>query len=134
MMDIPLQGHYVYNGKWHPKMDTVLANTILRLKEEMGWKQHEFPSYFLMVLALCYRTFKEVVAHKGMCWDRRDEFILATDCVWTRILKDNAFTAAYYYHDELEYNLAFTAAYYYHDELGHFLNRHRPRWEALYSV
>ncbi|KAL1540577.1 hypothetical protein AAHA92_24912 [Salvia divinorum] len=29
---------------------------------------------------------------------------LAADCVWMRILKDNAFAAAYYYHDEPEYN------------------------------
>ncbi|KAL1559486.1 hypothetical protein AAHA92_09823 [Salvia divinorum] len=28
----------------------------------------------------------------------------ATDCVWTKILKNNAFAGAYYHHDEPQYS------------------------------
>ncbi|KAL1545930.1 hypothetical protein AAHA92_22598 [Salvia divinorum] len=127
-MNIPLQSHFLYNGKWCADIDKVLVDTITKLKGDTGWAEHEFPSYFLLtaaseieaklavhfseselairmrLLALRYQTFKEVVRTKGTFWDMPFKCVIAADCVWKKILKNNAFAAAYYYHDEPEYS------------------------------
>ncbi|KAL1536239.1 hypothetical protein AAHA92_28921 [Salvia divinorum] len=110
-MNIPLQSHFLYNGKWCADIDKVLVDTITKLKGDTGWAEHEFPSYFLLtaaseieaklavhfseselairmrLLALRYRTFKEVVRTKGTFWDMPFKCVIAADCVWKKILK-----------------------------------------------
>ncbi|KAL1567603.1 hypothetical protein AAHA92_03066 [Salvia divinorum] len=127
-MNIPLQPHFLYKENWTLEIDTILVDTIIRLKEETGWTLQEFPNYFLMtatreikaklavhfneaelrarlkVLCLRYRTFKEVLRHKGTYWDMDAKCVDAADCVWTKILKNNAFAGAYYHQDEPQYS------------------------------
>ncbi|KAL1544125.1 hypothetical protein AAHA92_21020 [Salvia divinorum] len=126
-MNIPHQAWFLYKGKWFSKIDTILVDTIIRLKGETGWILKEFPSYFLSTSAkeinsksvvqftevelatrieamhVRYWTFKEVLGQEGAYWDFSSKCVIADDCVWKKICKKNTFACAYYYHNEPQY-------------------------------
>ncbi|KAG6401356.1 hypothetical protein SASPL_138210 [Salvia splendens] len=56
------------------------------------------------IMSIRYRTFKEVVNHPGMYWDKREICIFADGCVWTKFLLKHPFAAAYHYYDKPEYS------------------------------
>ncbi|KAL1549200.1 hypothetical protein AAHA92_17332 [Salvia divinorum] len=89
----------------------------------MSWTLQEFPNNFFMTVAQeieaklavhfteakllkvrAYaieplRRFSVIRAHTGICMQS-----VSADCVWTKILKNNAFAGAYYYHDKPQYS------------------------------
>ncbi|KAL1563824.1 hypothetical protein AAHA92_06247 [Salvia divinorum] len=114
-MNIPPQEMFLYKGKWTLKIETILVDTIIRLKEETGWVLKEFPSYFMLtagkeiesmtavlftveevavrveMLLLRYPTFKKLVTQDGVHWDLPTKCVIAAECVWKKICKKNAF-------------------------------------------
>lgn len=99
VLNVPLQSHFLYNGKCNSKVDAKLIGTILSYKAEMEWKGVEFPTFFLIaaareihdmcglvfnlpelvtrvrVLMMRYHTFKEVI-------DSIEGHILWTMLIW----------------------------------------------------
>ena len=89
VLDVPLQSHFLYNGKWNAKVDAKLLDSLLDLKAELGWEEDDTPTFFLMAAAreihnmcgavfnvpelethvklfmLRYQTFNEVITSKG---------------------------------------------------------------------
>ncbi|KAG6387261.1 hypothetical protein SASPL_152448 [Salvia splendens] len=128
VLNVLLQSHFLYNGKWSSKVDAKLIDTIVNLRLETGWKEEEILTFFLMtaareihnmcgmvfnvpelvtsirLLAMRYQTFKEVINSKGTYWDRAEHFVHATDSIWVDIIEKNPFAVAYYYHDDPKYN------------------------------
>ncbi|KAL1558481.1 hypothetical protein AAHA92_08940 [Salvia divinorum] len=104
-MNFPLRYMFFYKGKWTPEMDTILVDTLLRLKGETGWILEEFPSYFLLIagkeieekehmllydielsnrveaLHTRYRTFKDLWRVRGAYWDFRTKSVIAPEAV-----------------------------------------------------
>ncbi|KAL1546014.1 hypothetical protein AAHA92_22673 [Salvia divinorum] len=127
-MDIPLQEAYFYSGKWNHEMDTILVDTIMRMKGEMQWVLKVFPCYFHMIAAdqiqektavvlteddisdrlevlhCRFRTFKNMVRETGVVWDLPSERVIAADYVWEKIFAKTTFARAYYYKHEPLYS------------------------------
>ncbi|KAL1549623.1 hypothetical protein AAHA92_17703 [Salvia divinorum] len=127
-MNIPLQLCFLYKKCWTPEIDTVLVDTIVRLKDQTKWVLTEFPNYFFFTAAkeiknlrgtcftedelrkrvkfmqVRYQTFKEIINHEGAFWDMPSKSVIVADDVWIKIFKKNAFAAAYYYNHEPLYN------------------------------
>ncbi|KAG6396875.1 hypothetical protein SASPL_143033 [Salvia splendens] len=123
-MNIPPQASFLYNGAWSPETDTILVDTLLRLKREMGWVLKEFPIYFLITagreiekrfgvrfleeelsarvqaLHTRYLTFKEVVRQPGARWDFPTKSVTAPENVWQKLCTRNPFALAYYHEEE----------------------------------
>ncbi|KAG6382445.1 hypothetical protein SASPL_157886 [Salvia splendens] len=117
VLNVPLQSHFLYNGKWSSKVDAKLIDTIVNLRLETGWKDEEIPTFFHMavareihntrgkvfnvpelvtcvrLLAMCYQTFKEVINSKGTYWDRAEHFVHAANTVWVDIIEDAMYTS-----------------------------------------
>lgn len=111
VLNIPLQFHFLYNGKWSSKVDATLIDTTVTYKADLEWKGSNIPCFFLMAAAreihnMCGSvfnvpelttrvrlfmmrcdTFKEVIDAKGTYWDRSDHFVHAADSVWKKIIE-----------------------------------------------
>ena len=110
-MNIPLQSVFLYKGLWSPENDSILVATLIRLKQETMWTLDEFPIYFLLTarkeikaktgadfteaemkkrvefLKDRYKTFKKVTADNGTHWEMPFKVVVASDEVWTKIMK-----------------------------------------------
>lgn len=110
-LNIPLQPAFLYKGSWTPENDAILAATLQRLKQETMWTLDEFPIYFLLTarkeikaktgadfteaemkkrvefLKERYKTFKKVTAENGAHWETPFKIVVASDEVWTKIMK-----------------------------------------------
>ncbi|KAL1563323.1 hypothetical protein AAHA92_05805 [Salvia divinorum] len=127
-MNFPPQYMFFYKGKWTPEMDTILVDTLLRLKGETSWILEEFPSYFLLTAAkeieekehvllyeielsnrvealhTRYLAFKDLLAQKGAYWDFRTKSVIAPEAAWEKMCKKTRLAGAYFYEEEPQYN------------------------------
>ncbi|KAL1560316.1 hypothetical protein AAHA92_10538 [Salvia divinorum] len=93
-MNFSPQAMYLYKGKWTLEVDTILVDTLLRLKQETGWILKEFPSYFLLTAA------KEIEEKEE---DFPSKKVVAPEAAWERVCKKNPLAGAYFYHEEPHY-------------------------------
>ncbi|KAL1564635.1 hypothetical protein AAHA92_06951 [Salvia divinorum] len=126
---VPPQAAFFYKRPWTPELDRKLLSTVIRLKETNPWEgaiipqveiteaskiiagEHDIQltcdelSTLLEVLKARYNTFNEVLATSGVTWKINANLVVATEEVWSQILKRNTFAGAYYHHDEPNFSM-----------------------------
>ncbi|KAL1568815.1 hypothetical protein AAHA92_00376 [Salvia divinorum] len=104
-MNFPPQYMFFYKGKWTPEMDTILVDTLLRLKGEAGWILEEFPSYFLLTAGKEIEEKEHVLLYEIELsnWDFRTKSVIAPEAVWGKMCKKNPLAGAYFYVEEPQY-------------------------------
>lgn len=109
-MNPPSQTSFLYMANWTPALDSLLCDTMTRLKIENDWDGTTYLSHFILAaesviehelaykfiwtaltdrlhfLERRFKTFKEVLAVDGTEWDNRTNILIAGERVWTDIL------------------------------------------------
>ncbi|KAL1554874.1 hypothetical protein AAHA92_15382 [Salvia divinorum] len=102
-MKIPNQDAFFYKGSWSPEVDDKLLSTIIRLELGCNFTRIEIHQR-VTLLESRLRTFKEILATPGICWDLSQKAIIANEVVWNKIFQQNPFGRAYYHRDEPEFS------------------------------
>ncbi|KAL1549326.1 hypothetical protein AAHA92_17446 [Salvia divinorum] len=120
VLPIPHQSSFLFTANWTLALDSMLVQTLMRLKKKHGWDRTIFPRYFfvetqgfieeelgyafeweelydrLHFLELRYTTFNTVLDVQGTIWNCDDNSMVVVDHHLSPLMKMNLLAAAYY--------------------------------------
>lgn len=108
--DLPLQSSFLYRGKWSHEIDSIILDTLLRLKKEYACEGSVFPSHFIFeaqslvehnfglifewwelvdrihFLEQRYTTFNQLIHLEGTLWNEETNEVIVSGNTWANHL------------------------------------------------